>query len=93
MDLASIFFGKFYSALMLSLVIRKDRRGVDMTKDLTKLGQHIDEMRARLNQTAHTERSRVESLGDALNRLDQEMLQNIRNIAAGHEFAARGDPQ
>jgi len=56
-----------------------------MTKDLTKLVHHIDEMRARLSQTAHNERSLVESLGDALNRLDQEMLQNIRNIAAGHE--------
>jgi hypothetical protein len=31
----------------------------------------------------------VEALGDALNRLDQEILQNIRNIAAGHE-ARRG---
>ena len=60
-----------------------------MTKDLTKLVHHIDEMRARLSQTAHTERSLVESLGDALNRLDQDMLQNIRNIAAGHE-ARRG---
>ena len=56
-----------------------------MTNDLTKLVHHINEMRARLSQTAHTERSLVESLGDALNRLDQEMLQNIRNIAAGHE--------
>ena len=60
-----------------------------MTQGLTKLVQHIDEMRARLNQTAHTERSLVELLGDALNRLDQDMLQNIRNIAAGHE-ARRG---
>ena len=56
-----------------------------MTNDLTKLVHHINEMRARLSQTAHTERSLVESLGDALNRLDQEMLQNIRNIAVGHE--------
>ena len=60
-----------------------------MTKDMTKLVQHIDEMRARLNQTAHSERSLVESLGDALNRLDQDILQSIRNIATGHE-ARRG---
>ena len=64
-----------------------------MTNDLTKLVHHINEMRSRLSQTGHTERSLVELLGDALNRLDQEMLQNIRNIAAGHEVAARGDPQ
>jgi hypothetical protein len=56
-----------------------------MTIDATKLIQHIDEMRARLAQTAHSERSLVESLGDQLNRLDQEILQNIRNVATGHE--------
>ena len=56
-----------------------------MTNDATKLIQHIDEMRARLSQVAHTERSLVEDLGDQLNRLDQELLQNIRNVATGHE--------
>ena len=60
-----------------------------MTTDMTKLIQHIDEMRARLSQVAHTERSLVESLGDQLNRLDQEILQGIRNVATGHE-ARRG---
>ena len=56
-----------------------------MSKDATKLLQHIDEMRARLAQTANTERSLVEELGDQLNRLDQELLQGIRNVATGHE--------
>jgi hypothetical protein len=56
-----------------------------MTMDATKLIQHIDEMRARLSQVANTERSLVEDLGDQLNRLDQELLQNIRNVATGHE--------
>ena len=56
-----------------------------MPIDATKLIQHIDEMRARLAQTAHSERSLVESLGNQLNRLDQEILQNIRNVATGHE--------
>jgi hypothetical protein len=60
-----------------------------MTNDATKLIQHIDEMRARLAQTAHGERALVESLGDALNRLDQDILQNIRNVATGHD-ARRG---
>jgi hypothetical protein len=31
----------------------------------------------------------VEALGDALNRHDQQLLQDIRNIATGHE-ARRG---
>jgi hypothetical protein len=56
-----------------------------MTNYATKLIQHIDEMRSRLAQTANTERSLVEELGDQLNRLDQELLQNIQNVAAGHE--------
>jgi hypothetical protein len=67
----------------------KVQGGLDMSKDATKLLQHIDEMRARLAQTANTERSLVEELGDQLNRLDQELLQNIRNVASGHE-ARRG---
>ena len=60
-----------------------------MSKDPTKLLQHIDDMRARLTQTAHTERSLVEALGDQLNCLDQDILQGIRNVATGHE-ARRG---
>ena len=56
-----------------------------MTNDATKLIQHIDEMRARLSQVANIERSLVEQLGDQLNRLDQEVLQGIRNVATGHE--------
>ncbi len=53
---------------------------------MTKLIQHIEEMRARLSQIATTERSHVQSLSDALNRLDQEILQSVRNIAAEHEI-------
>jgi len=56
-----------------------------MANDLTNLVPHIEEMRARLAQMAHSERSLVEELGDQLNRLDQELLQNIQNVAAGHE--------
>jgi hypothetical protein len=61
-----------------------------MTTDPTKLIQHIDEMRARLAQTARNERSLVESLGDQLNRLDQEILQGVRNVAAEHEARRTG---
>jgi len=56
-----------------------------MANDLTNLVPHIEEMRARLAQMAHSERSLVEELGDQLNRLDQELLQNVQNVAAGHE--------
>ena len=67
----------------------KTHGGLDMTNDATKLIQHIDGMRARLAQTANIERSLVEELGDQLNRLDQELVQSIRNVATGHE-ARRG---
>ncbi len=52
---------------------------------MTKLIQHVNEMRVRLSETANTERSLVQSLSDALNRLDQDILQSVRNIAADHE--------
>jgi hypothetical protein len=61
-----------------------------MTNDATKLIQHIDEMRARLSQVANIERSLVEQLGDQLNRLDQETLQNVRNVASEHEARRAG---
>jgi hypothetical protein len=82
-------FGEFALTLCSLGDSARVQGGLDMTIDGTKLIQHIDEMRARLTQTAHTERSLVEELGESLSRLDHEMLQNIRNIATGHE-ARRG---
>ncbi len=56
-----------------------------MANDLTNLHPHIEQMRVRLSETANTERSLVQSLSHALNRLDQDILQSVRNIAADHE--------
>ena len=52
---------------------------------MTKLRQHIDEMRASLTQTATGEQSLVKSLGDALNHVDQQLLREIRKAATEHE--------
>lgn len=52
---------------------------------MTKLVQHIDEMRARLTQTSTNEQSLVKSLGDALNHVDQQLVRDIRRVAAEHE--------
>jgi hypothetical protein len=56
-----------------------------MANDLTNLVPHVEEMRARLSQTANTERSLIQQLSDALKRFDQDTLQNVRNVASEHE--------
>jgi len=61
-----------------------------VAKDLTHLTSHIEQVRQRLAQTAHTERSLVQELGDALKRFDQDTLQNVRNVAAEHEARRSG---
>ena len=61
-----------------------------MANDLVRLNPHIDQMRERLSQTAETERSLVQSLSDALNRMDQETLRSVRNMSADHEARRAG---
>jgi hypothetical protein len=69
---------------------QKSDRGSNMANDLVRLNPHIDHMRQQLSQTAETERSLVQTLGDALKRFDQETLQNVRNLAAEHEARRAG---
>ena len=52
---------------------------------MTKLLAHIEEMRARLKEVADNEQSLVKALGDALDRLDQALLRDVRTIASAHE--------
>ena len=52
---------------------------------MTKLLQHLDEMRARLGEVASDEQALIKALGDALNRLDQQLLRDVRTIATEHE--------
>lgn len=52
---------------------------------MSKLRQHIEEMRARLDEVAHDEEALVKALGDALNRLDDALLRDVRTIATEHE--------
>jgi hypothetical protein len=52
---------------------------------MTKLRQHIDEMRASATQTAANEQALVRSLGDALSHIDQQLLLDVRRAAADHE--------
>ena len=63
---------------------------MNVANDLTQLTSHIEQVRQRLAQTAHTERSLVQELGDALKRFDQDTLQNVRNVASEHEARRAG---
>jgi hypothetical protein len=56
---------------------------------MTKMMQLVEEMRARLDQIADTEQTLVRALGDALSRVDQKLLQDVRSISIEHE-ARRG---
>lgn len=52
---------------------------------MTKLLQHIEEMRARLKEVADNEQALVKALGDALDRLDQALLRDVRQVTSAHE--------
>jgi hypothetical protein len=55
----------------------------------TTLIEQIEEMRLRMNELAAGEQDLVRALGDALNRADQKLLQDVRLVAEEHE-ARRG---
>jgi hypothetical protein len=61
-----------------------------MTRELTQLTPHIEEMRTKLADTADAERALVQSLSDALNRMDQDTMQGVRTMAAEHEARRAG---
>jgi hypothetical protein len=52
---------------------------------MSKLIQLVEELRDRLSSIADQEQKLVSSLRDALNRFDQKLLQDVRNIAVEHE--------
>jgi len=56
----------------------------------TTLVEQIEEMRVRMNQLARREQDLVRALGHALNRADQKLLQDVRNVALEHEVRREG---
>jgi hypothetical protein len=54
------------------------------------LVEQIEEMRVRMNQLARREQELVKALGQALNRADQKLLQDVRNVAIDHELRREG---
>src|SRR5689334_6121066 len=56
----------------------------------TSLVEQIEEMRVRMNQLARREQDLVSALGQALNRADQKLLQDVRNVTLEHELRREG---
>jgi hypothetical protein len=52
---------------------------------MTSLIEQIEEMRVRMNELAAGEQDLVRALGEALNRADQKLLQDVRAVASEHE--------
>jgi len=52
---------------------------------MMKLLQHIEDMRSRLDEIGSEEQALVKALGEALNRLDDQLLRDVRTIATQHE--------
>jgi hypothetical protein len=52
---------------------------------MSKMIELVEEMRARLNQITDTEQALLRALGEALSRVDQKLLQDVRNITTDHE--------
>jgi len=56
---------------------------------MSKMINLVEDMRARLEAIADAEQALVHALGEALNRVDQKLLQDVRTITSEHE-ARRG---
>ena len=52
---------------------------------MSKMLQVVEELRDRLGSIADQEQQLIASLREALNRFDQKLLQDVRNLAAEHE--------
>jgi len=52
---------------------------------MTKMLPYIDDMRARLAEVADTEHTLIRALDEALSRVDQKLLDDVRSLAMDHE--------
>jgi hypothetical protein len=76
--------GAAFRAQTAGVMTFTDSATMNRGRRMTKLLQHIEEMRIRLSEIASGERVLVQALGDALNRLDQQLLRGVRMIATEH---------
>ena len=52
---------------------------------MSKLIEYVDEMRARLDEVSGTEKLLIRALDDALRRVDQDLLADVRDVTIAHE--------
>ncbi|MFT3730762.1 MAG: hypothetical protein QM780_04940 [Hyphomicrobium sp.] len=53
---------------------------------MTDLSKNVEEMMTRLAENARTEAEFVRTLSDALRRVDEQLLRDVRNVAVQHEL-------
>ncbi len=53
---------------------------------MTGLHQNIEAMLARLSDNARNEQDFVRQLSDAIRRVDEQLLRDVRNVAMQHEL-------
>ena len=56
---------------------------------MTRLLQHIEQVRLRMNEIASRELALVRALGEALSTVDQKLLHDVQTVTAEHD-ARRG---
>lgn len=52
---------------------------------MSKLIEYVDEMRARLDEVSGTEKLLIRALDEALRRVDQNLLADVRDVTLAHE--------
>jgi hypothetical protein len=57
---------------------------------MSRLIEHIEKVRMRLTEISSSELQLVRALGDALSRVDEKLLRDVRAVTAEHE-ARRGE--
>ncbi|MFA5958406.1 hypothetical protein [Hyphomicrobium sp.] len=53
---------------------------------MTDLSKNVEEMLSRLADNARTEQDFVQTLSDALRRVDEQLLRDVRNVSLQHEL-------
>ncbi len=53
---------------------------------MTGISKNVEEMLSRLAENARTEQDFIHTLSDALRRVDEQLLRDVRNVALQHEL-------